>query len=159
MRKYLKIFIIYLPVILVSGQVLANLMSFVWPEGYADSAFYLNHFLGCNMLFAIFLVAFTHWFRFCAVSRYAAWAELAFGIFFMIVHEDNIYNIMFQIIVGTAALLLTFRHFVKQFPLCSVALVWDFFKSVTKKRSCSKGLELWENKTYHKISARHESRA
>lgn len=159
MRKRLKIFIIYLPVILVSAQVAVNLLSFVWPEGYTASGFYLNTFFGTNILFALFLVAFTHWFKFCAVSRYAAWGELAFGLNYMIVQEDNLYNILFQVIVGVIVLLLTFREFVKRFPLCSVALVWDFFKSVTAKRSCSKGMELWENKTYHKISSHHESRA
>lgn len=160
MRKKIKIFIVYFPVILVSCQVLVNLLSFVWYDGYVAAGFYLNNFFGTNMLFAAFLLGFTYWFKFCAVSRATAWAELLFGIFFMIVQEDNLYNILFQVIVGVAALILTFRYFIHKFPLCSLALVWRFFGSVTKTKSCSKGLELWERKTYLTIKMQHnENRA
>lgn len=63
-------------------------------------------------------------------------------------------------IVGIAALILTFRYFIHKFPLCSLALIWRFFSSVTKTKSCSKGLELWERKTYLTIKMQHnESRA
>lgn len=158
MRRKVKLFIVYFPVILVACQVLVNLMSFVWYDGYVAAGFYLNTLFGVNFLFARFLLAFTYWFKFCAVSRAAAWAELAFGINFMIVQQDNLYNILFQVIVGTAALILTFRHFIRRFPLCSLALVWTFLRSVTHTGSCSKGMELWEKHTYHTIRQVHEHR-
>ena len=159
MRRWLKLFIVYFPVILVSCQVLVNLLYFVWYDGYIAAGFYLNNFFGTNMLFAVFLLSFTYWFKFCAVSRAAAWVELAFGIFFMIVQEDNIYNIMFQVIVGIVSLLFTFRYFIKKFPLCSLALVYTFLRSVTHTGSCSKGMELWEKHTYHTIRSVHDHRA
>jgi hypothetical protein len=158
MRKVAKLIVIYFPVVLVTCQVLANLLSFVWYDGYIAAAFYLNHFFGVNVLFAFFLLAFTYWFKFCAVSRYAAWAEVLFAVNFLIVQEDNLYNIMFQVIVGIIALLLTLRYFVKRFPLCSLALIWTFLGSVTKKRSCSKGLDLWKNVTYDTIKSQYYER-
>ena len=158
MRRKVKLFIVYFPVILVACQVLVNLMSFVWYDGYVAAGFYLNHFFGCNMFNAAFFVLFTWYFDFCAVSRAAAVAELLFGINFMIVQQDNLYNILFQVIVGTAALILTFRYYIQKFPLCSLALVWTFIRSVTHTGSCSKGLELWEKHTYHTIRQVHEHR-
>lgn len=77
----------------------------------------------------------------------------------MIVQQDNLYNILFQVIVGSLALILTSWYFIRKFPLCSIALMWEFILSVTKKKSCSKGLEMWERKTYNHIKNHHESRA
>jgi len=159
MRKKLKLFVIYFPVVLVSCQVLVNLLSFVSYETYVSAGFYLNHLFGVNVLIAMFLVAFTHWFKFCAISRYSAWAEVAFAVNFLIVQQDNLYNILFQVIVGTGALLLTFRYFVIRYPLCSIALVWRFLRSVTEEKSCRRGMDLWEQKTYRKIENHYGNRA
>ena len=158
--KKAKLFIIYFPVILVSCQVIVNLLYFIWFDAYINAAFYLNTFFGTNVLFALFLLAFTYWFRFCAVSRYSAWAEILFALNYMVVQQDNLYNIIFQIIVGITALLLTTRFFIHKFPLCSIALVLRFFESVTKERSCRKGLDMWEKRTYHVIQTKsHAGRA
>lgn len=159
MRRKFKIFIIYFPIILVSCQIIVNLLSFIIPKWYNQAGFVLNTLFGVNLLFAVFLLSFTYWFKFCAVSMYSAWAEILFAANYLIIQEDNLYNILFQVIVGIIALLLTFRYFIKRFPLCSLALIWRFFKSVGKTGSCSKGLEMWEKNTYHTIKAHHESRA
>lgn len=158
MRKQIKLFIIYFPVVLVSCQILVNLFSFVSFELYMKAGFVLNTFFGTNALFSLFLLAFTYWFKFCAVSRYAAWAEVLFAFNYLIIQEDNLYNIMFQVIVGSIALLLTFRYFVRRFPLCSVALVWSFIKSVTQAKSCKRGMDVWEEKTYLTIQKKYHER-
>jgi len=136
--------VIYFPIILIVGQVLVNLVSFIFPRFYLSTGFYLNTFFGTNVLFAFFLLAFTFMFRFCAVSRWAAIAEAMFAINYLAVKEDNMYNIMFQIIIGTIAVLLTFWHYIKKFPLCRMSLLVGFFGSVIKKGNCNKGLEDWE---------------
>lgn len=135
----------------MSCQVAVNIMSFVWLDGYMKYAFYLNHFFGCNMLFAVFMVAFTHWFKFCALSRYAAWAELLFGINYLFVQEDNLYNILFQIIVGSVALLLTSIHYVKKFPFCKLSLVVSFLSSIFSTGSCEDAFRHWDDKMENKI--------
>ena len=151
MRKKIKLFIIYFPIILVSCQVLIDLLALINRPIYDKWGFYLSVFFGSNFLFSLFLLGFTYWFKFCAVSRAAAWAEILFTFNYLIVQQDNLYNILFQVIVGTAAIILTFRYFIEKFPLCSLALVWRFLRSVTKTKSCSKGMELWERKTYTTI--------
>ena len=142
-----------------SRQVMVNLFSFVSFDAYVKYGLVLNTFFGTNALFALFLLSFTYWFKFCAVSRYAAWAEVLFAINFLIVQQDNLYNIMFQVIIGSIAILLTFRYFIKRFPLCSLALIWRFFDSVGKTKSCKKGMDLWEKRTYNTIKSYHENRA
>ena len=158
MRKRIKVFVIYFPVILVACQVLVNLVSFVLPDLYIKAGFILNTLFGVNALFALFLLSFTYRFKFCAVSRYSAWAEVLFAFNFLIVQQDNLYNIMFQVIVGSLALVLTVRHFVYKFPLCSLSLVLLFIKSAGSAKSCTKGMEIWEQKTYKTIQARYENR-
>lgn len=143
MKKHLKLFVIYFPVILVGAQVLVNLMSFLFPGAYAATGFYLNTFFGTNMLFALFLLVFTFMFKFCEVSRWAAVAEVLFGLNYLIVQQDNLYNIMFQVIVGTLAIIATFWHYVKRFPLCNVSYVVGFLGRVVKSGSCEKGAEQW----------------
>jgi hypothetical protein len=141
MRK-VKLFVIYFPVALVALQVIVNLLSFAINLG--NAGFYINTFIGTNVLFSLFLLAFTFMFRFCAVSRWAAVAEVLFGLNYLIVQQDNLYNIMFQIIVGTLAIVATFWHYVKKFPLCRLSLLFGFIGSVAAKGSCKKGLDKWE---------------
>ena len=143
MRKG-KLFIIYFPVILIVCQVLVNLLYFADQPLYLQLGFYLNTFFGTNVLFAILLVTYTQMWNFCAVSRWAAIAELFFAVNYMIVKQDNMYNIMFQVIVGTIAIGLTFRHYIKKFPLCRLGLFVRFIHDVTTKGSCKKGIEKWE---------------
>lgn len=155
MRRKARIFLIYFPVILVAGQVLVNLLSFVAPSWYRATGFYLNTFFGTNVMFAVFLVIFTVLFNFCKVSRVAAIAECLFALNFMIVKQDNLYNILFQVIIGTLALIYTFWHYINKFPFCRVSLVLRFINSVIKKGSCSKGLKHWDSRMEKLLLNRH----
>lgn len=159
MRRYINIFVIYFPVILVTCQVSVNLMYFFAYNTYIKAGFILNTLFGVNMLFAGFLLAFTYWFKFCAISRYAAWAEVLFAVNYIIVHQDNLYNILLQVIIGTLSILLTFRFFIHRFPLCKVALIWSFISSAIERGSCSAGVELWEQRTYQKIQQAHDRKS
>lgn len=155
MKKAAKIFIVYFPVILVGFQVLLNLMSFVFPQAYMDSGFYLDLMFGTNFLFAFFLIVLTFGFKFCIISRAAAIAECLFALNYAIVKVDNLYNILFQVIVGTIALAVTFLQYKKKFPLCRFSLLTSFLWSVIKKRSCTKGLEHWDSKIDNILLKRH----
>lgn len=110
MEQTIKQYLAYFPIILVALQVAANSMFLLMPDLYYQSGFYLNLLLGTNGLFAIFLVLFTFRFRFCRLSRWAAVAECLFALNYAIVKEDSLYNILFQIIVGSIALLLTVKY-------------------------------------------------
>lgn len=145
--KPIKKFLIYFPVILVALQVIVNLYALIDRESYNALGFYLNTFIGTNVFFAIFLVAFTFSFNFCAVSRWCAIGECLFAINYLVIQEDNLYNILFQVIVGIIALILTFRHFIKKFPLCDISLFSKFIGFACIAGSCSKGLDKWERET------------
>jgi hypothetical protein len=142
--KRVKNFIIYFPVILVSIQVLVNIYALVDRPGYYAAGFYLNTFIGTNVLFALFLVAFTFSFNLCQVSRFASVAEILFAVNYLIVQEDNLYNIIFQLIVGIISLVLTYNYFIKKFPLCRISLLHKFFGAVVITGSCAKGLDIFE---------------
>lgn len=158
MKRGLKIFIAYFPVILVAGQVFVNLLWFVARDFYMSTGFYLNTFFGTNVLFALFLVAFTHAMRFCKVSRFAAYAELMFASNYLIIQQDDLYNIMFQIIVGVVALIITFWHYVNKFPLCKLSLLAGFFYNIIfkSKCSCEKGIEAFDRKLKEKVLKHHD---
>ena len=151
-------FIICFPVLLVALQVIVNLWALIDREAYNSVGFYLNTFIGTNILFAFFLLAFTLSFNFCAVSRWSAIAELLFGLNYLIVQEDNLYNILFQVIVGGVSLILTYRFFMKKFPLCRVSLVHKFFSAVLLTGSCAKGLDKWEKEVHSQIQKMHRDR-
>jgi hypothetical protein len=157
MRK-LKVFIIYFPVLLVSLQVIANMLALISWDIYNSIGFYLNTFLGTNMLFAFFLVAFTYMFKFCTISRVAAWTEVAFGVNYLIVQQDNLYNILFQIISGSLAVFFTFRHYIKKFPFCRLSLLTKFLLSIVATGSCAKGVEKWEKDLKNDLIKRHYER-
>ena len=90
-----KIFITYFPVILLLLQLIMNNIALINNELYNSLGFYLSTFLGTNILYALFSIAYTFYFKFCSVSRAAAIAQLLFGIFYLIIKEDNIYNILY----------------------------------------------------------------
>lgn len=155
MRKSVKVFIIYFPVVLVSLQILVNLFALINRDAYNAVGFYLNTFLGTNILFSFFLLAFTFSFRFCTVSRWSAIAEVLFGLNYLIVQQDNLYNIIFHIIVGTISLWLTYKHFTTKFPLCRISLLHKFFSYTILTGSCAKGLDIWEQDVKATILGKH----
>lgn len=151
MKKRAKLFIIYFPVILVAAQVAANILYFIDPDLYFKYGFYLNTFVGTNVLFALFLVAFTLMFRFCTISRWAAFAELLFALYYLVIQKDDVYNIVFQITGGAIALIVTGIHYVKRFPLCKLSLLASFFKSMFSTGSCDEAIRDWDKKTETKL--------
>jgi len=153
--KRIKKFLIYFPVILVSLQVAVNFLALIDRPTYDAFGFYLSLFVGTNIFFAAFLVTFTFAFNFCLVSRASAIAELLFGLNYLIVQEDSLYNILFQIITGIIALYITYRYFVRKFPLCSIGLFHSFIRSVFEAKDCKKGLDKWENEVKIKMSQLH----
>ena len=157
MRKYGKIFIAYFPVFLIAGQVLINLMSFVFPSAYMEAGFYLNTFFGVNVWFAVMLVVMTQLFSFCNVSKWAARGELLFAINFLIIKEDNFYNIMFQIIVGFIAILLTVIYYTKKFPKCNLVVGGKFIKDSFKKGSCQKSIEHFDRQIMRSMLKDHHA--
>ena len=152
MRKKVKLFVVYFPVMMVSCQVVANSLYFIDKDMYYASGFYLNHFFGTNMMFSIFLVAMTLLFRFCAVSRFAALAELLFGLYFLIIQRDDIYNIVFQMTAGTVSLIFTAIWYVRRFPFCKLSLLVSFISSMFATGSCEDAFRHWDDKTESKIN-------
>jgi hypothetical protein len=138
-----KIFITYFPIILLVFQTAMNNLALINYDAYLKIGFYLSAFLGTNILYAVFSVFYTFYFKFCSISRAAAIAQLLFGIFYLIIQEDNLYNILFQLIVGTIALFWCLRIFMKKFPNCNISLVKNFFKKFLETKDCSKALELY----------------
>lgn len=156
-RKVSDFILIFFPVMLVGGQVIVNLLYFYKPEWYYGSAFWLNFSLGTNGFFALFLLILTHRLRMCGVSKWAAYAEVLFALNYAIVQKDNLYNILFQVIVGVVFLIFCFNKISKKYPLCSFGLFWRFLGDVIKTCSCSKGFEIYKRhndiynyKKYHR---------
>lgn len=145
--KRIKLFIIYFPVTLVTLQVIVNVWALIDRHTYNAVGFYLTTFIGTNVLFSLFLLAFTWWSKLCEISRWAAIAECLFALNYLIVQQDNLYNILFQVIVGVIALIITFRHFIKKFPLCDISLFCKLIGFAFLAGSCSKGLDKWEMET------------
>ena len=153
--RLVKKFIIYFPVILVTLQVMANMLAIVWPSAYMASGWYLNLFIGTNVMFAIFLLAFTMAFNFCAISRAAAVAEILFAVNYIIVQQDNLYNILFQVVVGGMALLITYRQYIKKFPLCKLSLLHKFIAALFITGSCESALQRFERDITITVTRNH----
>lgn len=153
--KRLKKFIIYFPVTLVSLQVLVNIYALIDWEGYNAISFYLNTLIGTNIGFSVFLLAFTFSFNFCAVSRYSSVAEVLFGLNYLIVQQDNLYNILFQVITGSIALALTYRFFIRKYPLCRISLLHKFFGAVVLTGSYARGMDKYEKEIESTVKQQH----
>ena len=153
--KLVKKFIIYFPIILVSLQVCANLLALISVNTYLSIGWYLNLFIGTNVMFAVFLAAFTFSFNFCNVSRAASIAEVLFALNYLIVQQDNLYNILFQVIVGLAALFITYRYYIKKFPLCRLSLLHKFIAAIFITGGCEKALKRFERDVTATVTRTH----
>jgi len=157
--KSVKKVLVYFPVVLVSLQVLANLYALIDRESYNAIGFYLNTFIGTNILFSFFLLAFTFSFNFCRISRFSAIAECMFGLNYLIVQQDNLYNILFQVIVGVIFLILTYLHFINKFPLCKLSLIHKLFASLLASLftngSCAKGIDNYQKNIESTVKQAH----
>lgn len=143
-KYFSKIFITYFPIMLLILQTCMNNLALINHTLYDEIAFYLGVFLGTNILYAAFSVCYTFYFNFCSVSRAAAIAQLLFGINYLVIQEDNLYNILFQLIVGSIALLWCLRVFMRKFPKCNISLVKRFLYKFLETQSCDKALDLYK---------------
>ena len=98
-----------------------------------------------------FLVVFTLMFKFCSVSRWAAFAELLFAVYYLVIQKDDVYNIVFQITTGLLAIVVTLWHYVKKYPFCRLSLIISFFSSLFSTGTCKEALQDWDNKIENKI--------
>lgn len=158
MKKWIKLFVIWFPVGLVFLQVLCNFLYFVAPGFYYSTGFYLNLFLGTNFLFAFFLLAFTFMFRFCAVSRWAAGAECIFAVIYLIIQQDNAYTVSIQIVVGILAIIATFWHYIKKFPLCNFSVGFHFITHAIRHSNCRKSIDHFDSKIKRAVIKNHHEK-
>lgn len=107
MKRLVRGFIMYFPVILIAGQLAANILYVASPEIYSDWFFYIGALFGINWLMAIFMVAFTFYFKFCSISRVCAVTELLFGVVDLAAKDSPQFNVAVQIIAAAIALLIT----------------------------------------------------
>jgi len=140
--------IAYFIIALVFCQVIMGIFALVNRTAYDRAGFYLDSFFGTNVLVSALFIALSYQLRFCKISRVAAWTELAFAINWVIIKEDNLYNILFQVIGGTAALIATYLHFINKFPLCKLSLIHKLFASLFASLftggGCEKGIDNYQ---------------
>ena len=101
--------------ILLAGQVAANLLYMADMDSYAKLYPYIGTFFGFNMIAALRSLAISHYFNFCRVTKAADIAQIVFGVFYMCFPNKEEYNLSIQVLVGIAALLVTFINFVMQY--------------------------------------------
>lgn len=164
MKRFWTILIAYFPLMLLSFQVLADIVYLISFKAYASAYFYLGWSMGGSFLVSLLLIAITERFKFCEVSKWAARAQMAFSIVYFIIREDNIYNIAIQIVIGLVAIAITIYYYKHKFPLCRLSLLLNFIKNVVKERSCEKGIERYDqeiktllrkNKTLRHENSKH----
>ena len=131
---------------------------FLNKEFYTEFSFYINSTMGLSVIFAFFLVLYTSYFSFCSVSRITAWTQLIITLAYLIIQEDNVYNIVFQTIIMFLALLFTAYFYIKKYPNCKVAIyvnakiytakLWnEFLESLSKNQfNCEKALNDYQHK-------------
>jgi hypothetical protein len=106
LKQAAKILMTWFPVIIVAGQVGCNILFMLNPDYYIKNAYTLCGLFGMNWITVLFMVSFTFYFKFCAISRLCALVELYFGVMTLI-SDDWTYNLMLKTMVGVLAVLIT----------------------------------------------------
>lgn len=115
MKQYRKIAIIYSQVVLLAGQVLANLLYMADMEAYSSLYPYIGTFFGFNMIAALRSLAISYYFDLCRVTKAVDISQIVFGVFYLCFPNKEAYNLSIQVIVGIAALLVVTINLVMQY--------------------------------------------
>ena len=107
MRYWLKNIVKYSPLVLLGGQLFANILYVAAPDSYADNYYWIAALFGINLIGALAITAMTFLFEFCRISKWAAVSQILFAAVYLFFTKDDEYNIAVQIIVGIGAILLT----------------------------------------------------
>lgn len=153
-----KLILAYFPIVLTLLQLSANILYFVNKEYYIQNSFYISNTIGGSLIFSLFLVLYTSCFKFCSVSKLTAYMQLIIAVSYLVIQNDNIYNIIFQTIIMILALIFTFYLYIKKNPNCAISLylkarfytakLWEqFLLSLSKHNfNCERALNDYQQK-------------
>jgi hypothetical protein len=113
MKKVLTFIVAYSFVIITIVQLLVNILAILNPEFYSENWFLIANLTGTSFIYLLLLVAVAFLLKFCKISRICAVAQVIMSVLWLIIQEDNIYNITAQIIIGGLALLFTLKKIIK----------------------------------------------
>jgi hypothetical protein len=149
------------------GIMIVNIFGLVNYDLYCKNAFWLNCFVGLSFLNSLRDISMIHLFKFCDISKYAAYSMLLFMpiylLIFLIFGYEAKGNLIFQLVIGAVALGLTFKAYIKKYPNCTMTnyirakqysiSIWNcFLKSLAKNNfECNDALEDYKQKRskYH----------
>jgi hypothetical protein len=114
-KKILTIIVAYSFVIITSVQLVVNLIFVFAPEFYLRNGFYFSNFGGLSVTYLIPMVSVAFLLKYCAPSRICAIGQVIMTILWLIIKEDNIYNINAQITIGLICLLFTAKKVNKMY--------------------------------------------
>jgi hypothetical protein len=106
-KKILTFIVAYSFVFITSVQLFVNLIFVFAPEFYLRNGFYFSQFAGLSVTYLIPMVAVAFLLKYCAPSRICAVGQVIMTILWLIIKEDNIYNITAQISISVICLLFT----------------------------------------------------
>jgi hypothetical protein len=158
-RKVTRFVLAYFLFILLLGQTVANIIRVSWPEFYFSGSFkfWTDFQVGINLWVIGFFMFYAFGLKFCYPARAAAVTELLFAIFYAIIKEDNMYNVIFQLIVGGMGIIVTLYVIYKKYPLCSFSLWVKFFLKALPKSNCNtyKAVEKFDEMIWHEVKKRN----
>ena len=113
MKKVLTFIVAYSFVIITIMQLFVNVLYIVNKDFYYKNYFLFAQLVGFSFAYLIPMVSVAFLFKFCTPSRICAIAQFILAILWLIIQEDNLYNITAQLTISTIALTMTFKKLVK----------------------------------------------
>jgi len=153
-----KLLMAYFPIIITLVQLIINTLYFVNKPFYIRNGFEIDNSIGTSLIYSVFFVVYTFYYRFCSVSRITACVQFIFALVYFFYKKDDVYNISFQWGFGFLALLFTSFFYVKKYPNCKFSLyikakiytikLWEqFLNSLSKHNfNCEKALTDYQHK-------------
>jgi hypothetical protein len=108
MKKVRLHIIAYCFVYITLIQFICNLIFLFNKDFYILNIFYLTQISGLNYINIIILTCVVFQLKYCNISRICAIAQVILSILWLVIQEDNFYNITAQLIIGFLALFFTY---------------------------------------------------
>ncbi len=140
MKRLLKLYISFSPIVSLFLIVVINVYSLFNYESYCKNAYWINMLVGISAVQILRDLALVYTFKFCELSKYSCYAILSFIPVYLIIYSiygtETKGNILYQIIVGITALFITLIAYIHKYPQCQLSI---YLKA--KKYS----IELWNS--------------
>jgi hypothetical protein len=141
-NKLMRWFFVWVPVLVLFGQVVANILYLEFPEKYIKLSYWFAYLFGFNLLYSIRMLCTSYLFGFCKFTRATSWGLLGIAVTYIIIGNDSRVTLLIQSGIGFAAFIITIYKYFKLNKMKKNRVI-QFLALVWMSASCTRAMDMY----------------